>query len=128
MAKVYSSDKHWRVEKWIYKGIGADPTPRCAGPHTCAAGWPSRRSVSSSSTCSADPGILPAAGLLLGQPGAVVQHGRVVRDKHQLAVVLREQTMGHVVQTAGLAVQTRLRGVAWVAVALVRGLRPCPYR
>src|SRR5690606_16334830 len=25
MAKVYSSDKHLRVEKWIYKGIGADP-------------------------------------------------------------------------------------------------------
>ena len=23
MAKVYSSDKHWRVEKWIYRGIGA---------------------------------------------------------------------------------------------------------
>ncbi|BCL32706.1 hypothetical protein GCM10017557_75650 [Streptomyces aurantiacus] len=25
MARVYSSDKHLRVEKWIYKGIGADP-------------------------------------------------------------------------------------------------------
>ncbi|MFE7988639.1 potassium-transporting ATPase subunit KdpA, partial [Streptomyces shenzhenensis] len=25
MARVYSSDRHLRVEKWIYKGIGADP-------------------------------------------------------------------------------------------------------
>ncbi|MGW7596290.1 potassium-transporting ATPase subunit KdpA, partial [Streptomyces rubiginosohelvolus] len=25
MARVYSSEKHLRVEKWIYKGIGANP-------------------------------------------------------------------------------------------------------
>jgi K+-transporting ATPase ATPase A chain len=25
MARVYSCDRHWRVERWIYRGIGADP-------------------------------------------------------------------------------------------------------
>lgn len=25
MARVYSSDRHLRVEKWIYKAIGANP-------------------------------------------------------------------------------------------------------
>lgn len=28
MARVYSSDRHRRVEKWIYRGIGADPDTR----------------------------------------------------------------------------------------------------
>ncbi|MFB0631342.1 potassium-transporting ATPase subunit KdpA, partial [Streptomyces sp. AB3(2024)] len=26
MAKVYSSEKHYRPEKWIYKAIGANPS------------------------------------------------------------------------------------------------------
>src|SRR4051812_14892242 len=25
MAKVYSCDRHWRVERWIYRAIGVDP-------------------------------------------------------------------------------------------------------
>ncbi|MGW4515825.1 potassium-transporting ATPase subunit KdpA, partial [Streptomyces sp. NPDC004393] len=32
MARVYSSDRHWRVEKWIYKGIGANPDAEMRWP------------------------------------------------------------------------------------------------
>jgi K+-transporting ATPase ATPase A chain len=32
MARVYSSDRHWRVERWIYKGIGADPDTEMRWP------------------------------------------------------------------------------------------------
>src|SRR5262245_9685605 len=32
MAKVYSTDKHLRVEKWIYKGIGANPNTEMRWP------------------------------------------------------------------------------------------------
>jgi potassium-transporting ATPase potassium-binding subunit len=32
MARVYSSGRHLRVEKWIYKGIGADPDTEMRWP------------------------------------------------------------------------------------------------
>ncbi|MGW4736468.1 potassium-transporting ATPase subunit KdpA, partial [Streptomyces shenzhenensis] len=32
MARVYSSDRHLRVEKWIYKGIGANPDTEMRWP------------------------------------------------------------------------------------------------
>lgn len=32
MAGVYSSNKHLRVEKWMYKAVGADPNTQMRWP------------------------------------------------------------------------------------------------
>ncbi|KOU35385.1 potassium-transporting ATPase subunit KdpA, partial [Streptomyces sp. WM6378] len=32
MARVYSCDKHLRVEKWVYKAIGANPSTEMRWP------------------------------------------------------------------------------------------------
>ncbi|MGV9456570.1 potassium-transporting ATPase subunit KdpA [Streptomyces sp. NPDC003635] len=125
MAKVYSSDKHWRVEKWIYKGIGANPDTEMR--------WPAYlRGVLAFSVI----GILFLYGLQRLQgvlPGSLGFSAIDPDQAFNTAVSFvtntnwqsyyGEQAMGHVVQTAGLAVQNFVSaaiGIA-VAVALVRG-------
>jgi K+-transporting ATPase ATPase A chain len=54
MAAVFQSGKHLRVEKWIYRSVGANPDAEMR--------WPA---------------------YLRG-----VQHGRLLRVQHELAVVL----------------------------------------
>ncbi|MEU1273382.1 potassium-transporting ATPase subunit KdpA [Streptomyces sp. NPDC005799] len=125
MAKVYSSDKHWRVEKWIYKGIGANPDTQMR--------WPAYlRGVLAFSAVSV--GFLYLLQRLQGVlPGSL--HFSSVNPAQSFNTAASfvtntnwqsyygEQTMGHVVQTAGLAVQNFVSaavGIA-VAVALVRG-------
>ncbi|CCK31602.1 Potassium-transporting ATPase A chain [Streptomyces davaonensis JCM 4913] len=125
MAKVYSSDKHWRVEKWIYKGIGANPDTEMR--------WPAYlRGVLAFSVI----GILFLYGLQRLQGALPGSLGFSAIDPDQafntaVSFVTNtnwqsyygEQAMGHVVQTAGLAVQNFVSaavGIA-VAVALVRG-------
>ncbi|MFC9283426.1 potassium-transporting ATPase subunit KdpA [Streptomyces collinus] len=125
MAKVYSSRKHLRVEKWIYKAIGADPDSEMT--------WPAYlRGVLAFSAV----GVLFLYLLQRLQgviPGSL--HFSSVNPAQSFNTAVSfvtntnwqsyygEQTMGHVVQTAGLAVQNFLSaavGIA-VAVALVRG-------
>ncbi len=90
MAAMYSSRKHLRVEKVIYRCIGADPDAQMR--------WPAYlRGVLAFSLA----GVLflyllqrlqaacPVARLRVDQPGPGVQHGGVVRREHQLAVVQR---------------------------------------
>ncbi|WAZ20295.1 potassium-transporting ATPase subunit KdpA [Streptomyces cinnabarinus] len=125
MAKVYSSDKHWRVEKWIYKEIGANPDTEMR--------WPAYlRGVLAFSVV----GILFLYGLQRLQgvlPGSLGFSSIDPDQAFNTAVSFvtntnwqsyyGEQAMGHVVQTAGLAVQNFVSaavGIA-VAVALVRG-------
>jgi K+-transporting ATPase ATPase A chain len=125
MAKVYSSDKHWRVEKWIYKGIGADPDTEMR--------WTAYlRGVLAFSLI----GVLflyalqRLQGALPGSPGfASIDPDQAFNTAVSFVTNTNwqsyygEQAMGHVVQTAGLAVQNFLSaavGIA-VAVALVRG-------
>ncbi|WP_329341524.1 potassium-transporting ATPase subunit KdpA [Streptomyces sp. NBC_00663] len=125
MAKVYSSDKHWRVERWIYRGIGADPDTEMR--------WTAYlRGVLAFSTA----GVLFLYGLLRMQgvlPGSLGFSSIDPDQAFNTAVSFvtntnwqsysGEQAMGHVVQTAGLAVQNFVSaavGMA-VAVALVRG-------
>ncbi|WP_033314593.1 potassium-transporting ATPase subunit KdpA [Streptomyces iakyrus] len=125
MARVYSSDKHWRVEKWVYKGIGANPD--------AAMTWPAYlRSVLAFSAV----GVLFLYALMRLQgvlPGSLGFSSVDPAQSFNTAVSFvtntnwqsyyGEQTMGHVVQTAGLAVQNFVSaavGMA-VAVALVRG-------
>ncbi|WP_234538826.1 potassium-transporting ATPase subunit KdpA [Streptomyces sp. R39] len=125
MARVYSSDKHWRVEKWIYKGIGADPDTEMT--------WPAYlRAVLAFSLIGVLflyllqrlQGILPGSlGFSSVNPAQSFNTAASFVTNTNWQSYYGEQTMGHVVQTAGLAVQNFVSaavGIA-VAVALVRG-------
>ncbi|MFD3837585.1 potassium-transporting ATPase subunit KdpA [Streptomyces sp. NPDC058642] len=125
MAKVYTSDKHWRVEKWIYKGIGADPNTEMR--------WPAYlRGVLAFSAVSVLflyllqrlQGVLPGSlGFASIDPDQAFNTAVSFVTNTNWQSYYGEQAMGHVVQTAGLAVQNFVSaavGIA-VAVALVRG-------
>src|SRR4051794_19059673 len=125
MAKVYSSDKHWRVEKWIYKGIGANPNTEMR--------WPAYlRGVLAFSAVSVVflyllqrlQGHLPGSlGFKAIDPDQAFNTAASFVTNTNWQSYYGEQTMGHIVQTAGLAVQNFVSaavGIA-VAVALVRG-------
>ncbi|MCI3246205.1 potassium-transporting ATPase subunit KdpA [Streptomyces spinosisporus] len=125
MAGVYSSDKHWRVEKWIYKGIGADPDTEMR--------WPAYlRGVLAFSVVGVlflyllqrIQGVLPGSlGFSSIDPDQAFNTAVSFVTNTNWQSYYGEQTMGHVVQTAGLAVQNFVSaavGIA-VAVALVRG-------
>ncbi|MFE4962839.1 potassium-transporting ATPase subunit KdpA [Streptomyces sp. NPDC056660] len=125
MAKVYSSDKHWRVEKWIYKCIGANPDTEMR--------WPAYlRGVLAFSVVGVLflyllqrlQGILPGSlGFSSVNPAQSFNTAVSFVTNTNWQSYYGEQTMGHVVQTAGLAVQNFVSaavGIA-VAVALVRG-------
>ncbi|WP_405651724.1 potassium-transporting ATPase subunit KdpA [Streptomyces sp. NBC_00019] len=125
MAKVYTSDRHWRVEKWIYKGIGADPNTEMR--------WPAYlRGVLAFSAVSVLflyllqrlQGVLPGSlGFASIDPDQAFNTAVSFVTNTNWQSYYGEQTMGHVVQTAGLAVQNFVSaavGIA-VAVALVRG-------
>ncbi|WP_406121323.1 potassium-transporting ATPase subunit KdpA [Streptomyces canus] len=125
MARVYSSDKHWRVEKWIYKGIGANPNTEMR--------WPAYlRGVLAFSAVSVVflyllqrlQGHLPGSlGFKAIDPDQAFNTATSFVTNTNWQSYYGEQAMGHVVQTAGLAVQNFVSaavGIA-VAVALVRG-------
>ncbi|WP_030948869.1 potassium-transporting ATPase subunit KdpA [Streptomyces sp. NRRL S-646] len=125
MAKVYSSDKHWRVEKWVYKGIGANPDAEMR--------WSAYlRGVLAFSAVSVLflyllqrlQGVLPGSlGFSSIEPAQAFNTAASFVTNTNWQSYYGEQAMGHVVQTAGLAVQNFVSaavGIA-VAVALVRG-------
>ncbi|MEJ8668467.1 potassium-transporting ATPase subunit KdpA [Streptomyces sp. MS1.AVA.1] len=125
MARVYSSDKHWRVEKWIYKGIGANPDTEMR--------WPAYlRGVLAFSAAGVLflyllqrlQGVLPGSlGFSAIDPDQAFNTAVSFVTNTNWQSYYGEQAMGHVVQTAGLAVQNFVSaavGIA-VAVALVRG-------
>ncbi|GGV07435.1 potassium-transporting ATPase subunit KdpA [Streptomyces spectabilis] len=125
MAGVYSSDRHLRVEKWIYKGIGANPGTQMR--------WPAYlRGVLSFSLASLlflyllqrIQGSLPGSlGFQSIDPDQAFNTAASFVANTNWQSYYGEQAMGHVVQTAGLAVQNFVSaavGIA-VAVALVRG-------
>ncbi|MET7759087.1 potassium-transporting ATPase subunit KdpA [Streptomyces sp. NPDC005389] len=125
MARVYSSDKHLRVEKWIYKGIGANPAAEMR--------WPAYlRGVLAFSAVSVlflyllqrVQGSLPGSlGFVSIDPDQAFNTAASFVANTNWQSYYGEQAMGHVVQTGGLAVQNFVSaavGMA-VAVALVRG-------
>ncbi|MGW2554556.1 potassium-transporting ATPase subunit KdpA [Streptomyces sp. NPDC001635] len=125
MAKVYTSDRHWRVEKWIYKGIGANPDTEMR--------WPAYlRGVLAFSAVGILflyllqrlQGVLPGSlGFQAIDPDQAFNTAVSFVANTNWQSYYGEQAMGHVVQTAGLAVQNFVSaavGIA-VAVALVRG-------
>ncbi|MGW7367706.1 potassium-transporting ATPase subunit KdpA [Streptomyces sp. NPDC054841] len=125
MARVYSSDKHLRVEKWIYKAIGANPNAEMR--------WPAYlRGVLAFSAVSVlflyllqrVQGSLPGSlGFSSIDPDQAFNTAASFVSNTNWQSYYGEQAMGHVVQTGGLAVQNFVSaavGIA-VAVALVRG-------
>ncbi|WP_369181221.1 potassium-transporting ATPase subunit KdpA [Streptomyces mutabilis] len=125
MARVYSSSRHLRVEKWIYKGIGANPDAEMR--------WTAYlRGVLAFSFAGVlflyllqrVQGILPGSlGFDPVEPAQAFNTAASFVANTNWQSYYGEQTMGHVVQTAGLAVQNFVSaavGMA-VAVALVRG-------
>ncbi|WP_435216928.1 potassium-transporting ATPase subunit KdpA [Streptomyces sp. bgisy034] len=125
MAKVYSSDKHWRAEKWIYKAIGANPDTEMR--------WTAYlRGVLAFSVVGVlflyllqrIQGVLPGSlGFSSIDPDQAFNTAVSFVTNTNWQSYYGEQAMGHVVQTAGLAVQNFVSsavGIA-VAVALVRG-------
>ena len=125
MARVYTSPRHLRVEKWIYKAIGADPNTQMR--------WPAYlRGVLAFSAVSVLflyllqrlQGALPGSlGFSSISPDQAFNTAASFVANTNWQSYAGEQTMGHVVQTGGLAVQNFLSaavGMA-VAIALVRG-------
>ncbi|MGW2651505.1 potassium-transporting ATPase subunit KdpA [Streptomyces sp. NPDC001393] len=125
MARVYSSPRHLRVEKWVYKAIGANPDAEMT--------WPAYlRGVLAFSAVSVLflyllqrlQGVLPGSmGFSSVNPAQSFNTAVSFVTNTNWQSYYGEQTMGHVVQTAGLAVQNFVSaavGIA-VAVALVRG-------
>ncbi|WP_405808564.1 potassium-transporting ATPase subunit KdpA [Streptomyces sp. NBC_00210] len=125
MARVYSSTKHLRVEKWIYKAIGANPNAEMR--------WPAYlRGVLAFSAVSVlflyllqrVQGSLPGSlGFSSIDPDQAFNTAASFVSNTNWQSYYGEQAMGHVVQTGGLAVQNFVSaavGIA-VAVALVRG-------
>ncbi|MFZ3468318.1 potassium-transporting ATPase subunit KdpA [Streptomyces sp. 4.24] len=125
MAKVYSSEKHHKPEKWIYKAIGANPSAEMR--------WPAYlRGVLAFSAVSVLflYGLQRAQGILPGSLGfSAIDPDQAFNTAASFVANTNwqsyygEQAMGHVVQTSGLAVQNFVSaavGMA-VAVALVRG-------
>ncbi|GKQ38986.1 potassium-transporting ATPase subunit KdpA [Streptomyces sp. A012304] len=125
MARVYSSKRHLRVEKWVYKGIGADPDTEMT--------WPAYlRGVLAFSAVGVLflyllmrlQGVLPGSlGFSSVNPAQSFNTAVSFVTNTNWQSYYGEQTMGHVVQTAGLTVQNFVSaavGMA-VAVALVRG-------
>ncbi|MFE2474598.1 potassium-transporting ATPase subunit KdpA [Streptomyces sp. NPDC059389] len=125
MARVYSSEKHYRPEKWIYKAIGADPSAEMR--------WPAYlRGVLAFSAVSVlflyalqrAQGVLPGSlGFSAIDPDQAFNTAASFVANTNWQSYAGEQAMGHVVQTGGLAVQNFVSaavGMA-VAVALVRG-------
>ncbi|WP_030727238.1 potassium-transporting ATPase subunit KdpA [Streptomyces sp. NRRL S-237] len=125
MARVYSSEKHYKPEKWIYKAIGANPSAEMR--------WPAYlRAVLAFSAVSVlflyllqrVQGVLPGSlGFSSIDPDQAFNTAASFVANTNWQSYYGEQAMGHVVQTGGLAVQNFVSaavGMA-VAVALVRG-------
>ncbi|MFF3425794.1 potassium-transporting ATPase subunit KdpA [Streptomyces sp. NPDC002602] len=125
MARVYSSEKHYKPEKWIYKAIGANPNAEMR--------WPAYlRGVLAFSVVSVLflyalqrlQGSLPGSlGFVSIDPDQAFNTAASFVANTNWQSYYGEQAMGHVVQTGGLAVQNFVSaavGMA-VAVALVRG-------
>ncbi|MGW5095747.1 potassium-transporting ATPase subunit KdpA [Streptomyces nodosus] len=125
MARVYSSGRHGRVEKWIYKGIGVNPDTQMR--------WPSYlRGVLAFSAAGVlflyllqrIQGVLPGSlGFSSVDPAQSFNTAVSFVTNTNWQSYAGEQAMGHVVQTAGLAVQNFVSAAVGmcVALALVRG-------
>ncbi|MFF3316177.1 potassium-transporting ATPase subunit KdpA [Streptomyces sp. NPDC003035] len=125
MARVYSSATHLRVERWIYQGIGADPTIEMRrAAYLRGVLVFSLVGVLFLYLLQRTQGSLPGSlGFASIDPDQAFNTAASFVANTNWQSYAGEQAMGHVVQTGGLAVQNFVSaavGMA-VAVALVRG-------
>ncbi|MFD3541633.1 potassium-transporting ATPase subunit KdpA [Streptomyces sp. NPDC058662] len=125
MARVYSSTRHHRPEKWIYRAIGADPDTQMRWPAYLRAVLAfSAVGVLALYLLQRLQGALPGSlGFASVKPDRAFNTAASFVTNTNWQSYAGEQALGHVVQTGGLAVQNFLSaavGMA-VAVALVRG-------
>ena len=125
MARVYTSTRHLRAERWIYRAIGADPgTQMRRGAYLRGVLAFSAVSVLFLYLLQRLQGALPGSlGFSSISPDQAFNTATSFVANTNWQSYAGEQTMGHVVQTGGLAVQNFLSaavGMA-VAIALVRG-------
>ncbi|MEH3033065.1 MAG: potassium-transporting ATPase subunit KdpA [Aeromicrobium erythreum] len=125
MARVFTTERHWRVERWTYRLVGVDPD-----------GAQTPRAYTTSVLAFSAVGIVLLIAILMGQsllPGDRGMAGMPWSMAVNTAVSFvtntnwqsyaGESTLGFVAQMSGLAVQNFVSaavGLA-VAVALVRG-------
>ncbi|MFJ9931218.1 potassium-transporting ATPase subunit KdpA [Streptomyces misionensis] len=125
MARVYSSRRHLRVERWLYRGIGADPDAEMTWPAYLRALLAfSAMSVLFLYLLQRLQGFLPGSlGFASVSPAQSFNTAVSFVTNTNWQSYSGEQTMGHVVQTAGLAVQNFVSAAVGMAVAmaLVRG-------
>jgi potassium-transporting ATPase potassium-binding subunit len=125
MARVYSSERHYKPERWIYRAIGVDPSVEMR--------WPAYlRGVLAFSAAGVlflyllqrlQGGLPGSLGFASIGPDQAFNTAASFVANTNWQSYSGEQAMGHVVQTGGLAVQNFVSaavGIA-VAVALVRG-------
>ncbi|WP_328971907.1 potassium-transporting ATPase subunit KdpA [Streptomyces sp. NBC_00239] len=125
MARVYSSERHYAPEKWMYKAIGANPNAEMRWPAYLRAVLAfSAASVLFLYVLQRAQGVLPGSlGFVSIDPDQAFNTAASFVANTNWQSYAGEQAMGHVVQTGGLAVQNFVSaavGMA-VAVALVRG-------
>ena len=125
MARVYSSSRHLRVERWIHRAVGADPGAEQR--------WPAYlRAVLAFSAVSVlflyllqrlQDRLPLSLGFQTISPDQAFNTAASFVSNTNWQSYAGESAMGHLVQTGGLAVQNFVSaavGMA-VAVALVRG-------
>ncbi|WP_314250723.1 potassium-transporting ATPase subunit KdpA [Streptomyces sp. DSM 40907] len=125
MARVFSSEKHLRVEKWIYRSVGANPNAEMRwSAYLRAALAFSAVSVLLLYVLQRVQHVLPLSlGFEAITPDQAFNTAASFVSNTNWQSYSGETAMSHVTQTAGLAVQNFVSaavGIA-VAVALVRG-------
>ena len=125
MARVYTSPRHWRVEKLVYRAVGVDAESDQR--------WPTYlRAVLAFSLVGVlvlyllqrIQGLLPLGnGMAAVEPGSAWNTAISFVTNTNWQGYAGESTMGHLVQMAGLAVQNFLSAAVGLAVlaAVVRG-------
>ena len=93
--RVFTDDRDLRVERAIYRLIGVDPAPTSAGRSTRSPSSPSPSSRSSRCSCSSMCRPTCRSRWAGRWTWTRAQHRGLVRDQHQLAVVLRRGALGY---------------------------------
>lgn len=125
MARVYSSPRHLRAERWIYRAIGADPSAEMRRPAYLRAVLAfSFVGVLFLYVLQRAQGVLPGSlGFASIDPDQAFNTAASFVTNTNWQSYAGEQAMGHLVQTGGLAVQNFVSAAVGMAVsvALVRG-------
>jgi len=126
MAWVFTSGKDWRVERWIYRIIGVDPTSEQSWQKYWRATlvFSAVGLVIVYALMRLQPYLPFSEGMGAVSPDLAFNTAASFVGNTNWQAYSPEQTVGYTVQMAGLAVQNFVSGAVGmaVAIALVRGL------